>query len=196
MYCILGDMEDPFDSQVLWVIQPGRLPASRARYQIFDGDRELLAEAADTERRGWMPEVTKSMPHSNVHDLVSSSGEHLLTFIMLHSEWTTEFRDPEGELVGTIVMGDTRRQYRVLDASGQVLAKVVGDLGLKNFSVANADGSKLAAVRKTSAGLFKEMLTSNDHYKLDFIGPAPAYPLRTLIVMVPIVIDLIIYEPK
>jgi hypothetical protein len=51
MRCILRHMGDPFDFQVLRVLQPGRLPANRARYQIFNGKKELLASAADTERR-------------------------------------------------------------------------------------------------------------------------------------------------
>lgn len=189
-------MEDPFDFQALWVIQPGHLPASRAKYQIFNADRELLANAADTERRSWLPNAAKSMPYANVLQIVSVAGLPLLTMVMRHSEWTTEFRDPGGALVGSIRMGDSRRQYRVRDESGQTIAKVVGDLGLKNFSVTDADGSKLALVRKTRAGLFKEMLTANDHYKIDFIGPVSARPLRTLTVMVPIVLDLILYEPK
>jgi hypothetical protein len=189
-------MEDPFDFQALWVMQPGRLPAGRAKYQIFSGDRELLANAADTERRNWLPNPAKSMPDATVLEIVTAGGAPLLTMIMLHAEWETQLRDPEGTLVGTIRMGDTRRQYKLLDESGKTLAKVVGDLGLKNFSVSDTSGSKLALVRKTRAGLFKEMLTANDHYRVEFIGPVAAHPLRTLTAMVPIVLDLIVYEPK
>lgn len=192
---ILMFMEDPFDFQALWVMQPGSLPADRARYQIFSGDRELLANAADVERRSRMPSITKSMPYANVLDIVHVAGAPLLSMVMLHSKWTTEFRDPDGALVGTIKMGDTRRQYTLLDESDQTIAKVIGDLGLKNFSVTDTDGTKLALVRKTRAGLFKEMLSANDHYKLEFIGRVAEPPLRTLTVMVPIVIDLILYEP-
>ena len=189
-------MEDPFDFQALWVMQPGHLPAGRAKYQIFNGHRELLANAADTERRNWLPNPAKSMPDANVLEIVTAEGAPLLTMIMLHTEWETQLRDPVGTLVGTIRMGDTRRQYKLLDESGKTLAKVVGDLGLKNFSVSDTSGSKLALVRKTRAGLFKEMLTANDHYKVEFIGPVVAHPLRTLTAMVPIVLDLIVYEPK
>lgn len=190
-------MEDTFDFQTLWVIQPGHLPANRARYQIFTGDRELLANAADVERRSWMPSVVKAMPYANVLEIVHVGGTPLLTMVMLHSEWTTEFRDPEGELVGTIRMGDNRRLYELLDESGQVIANVTGDLGLKNFSVTDPDKTKIALVRKTRAGLLKEMLTANDHYKIEFIGrPVMDQPLRTLTVMMPIVLDLILYEPQ
>jgi hypothetical protein len=195
MYCILMNMEDLFDSQTLWVIQPGHLPASRARYQIFDNHRELLAEAADNQRRSVLSGPGKSMPHANVLEIINVTGEALLTMVMLHSEWTTEFRDPDGALVGTIEMGDTRRQYRILDESGQRMAQVIGDLGLKNFQIVNGERSKIATVRKTRAGILKEMLTANDHYKLEFIGPVAAHPLRLLIVMVPLVVDLIVYEP-
>lgn len=190
-------MEDTFDFQTLWVMQPGHLPADRARYQIFDSDRELLANAADIERRSWLPSFAKSMPYANVLEIIHVGGTPLLTMVMLHSEWTTEFRDPEGALVGTIRMGGTRRLYELLDESGQTIGKVAGDLGLKNFSVTYPDGTKLALVRKTRAGLLKEMLTANDHYKIEFIGrPVTDQPLRTLTVMMPIVLDLILYEPQ
>lgn len=188
-------MEDPFDSQALWVIQPGRLPAGRSRYQIFDNQRELLAEAADTGRRAVLTGSWKSMPHATALEIITVSGEALMTMLVRHSEWTTELRDPDGALVGTIAMGDTRRQYKLIDESGQVIANVVGDLGLKNFSVVDGDSSKIATVRKTRAGLLKEMLTANDHYKIEFIGRVAAHPLRLLIVMVPIVLDVILYEP-
>jgi hypothetical protein len=189
-------MEDPFDFQALWVMQPGQLPTSRAKYQIFSGDRELLANAADTVRRSWLPDVLKSIPNASVLEIVTAAGAPLLTMIMRHTEWATELRDPAGALVGTIAMGDTRRQYKLLDESGKTVAKVVGDLGLKNFSITDTGGSKLALVRKTRAGLFKEMLTSNDHYKVEFIGPVVRHPLRTLTAMVPIVLDLVLYEPR
>lgn len=189
-------MEDPFDFQALWVMQPGHLPASRAKYQIFSGDRELVANAADTVRRSWLPDVLKSIPDASVLEVVTAAGTPLLTLIMRNTEWMTECRDPMGTLIGAIRMGDTRRQYKVVDESGKTVAKVVGDLGLKNFSVTDAGGSKLAHVRKTRAGLFKEMLTSNDHYKIDFIGPVVPQPLRTLTAMVPIVLDLTLYEPR
>lgn len=190
-------MEDPFDFQALWVVQPGQLPASRARYQVLTGKKgELLANAADTERRGWVPEFLKHVPHATVLAVDTPGGTPILTMTMRHTQWTTEFRDPDGKLFGTIRMGDSRRQYDILDEDGQKLAKVVGDLGLKTFSVANASKSKVAVVRKTNAGLFKEMMTQNDHYKVEFIGPVPAPPLRTFITMVPVIIDLIIYEKK
>lgn len=193
--CILVAMEDPFDFQALWVVQPGRLPASRARYQVLTGDKQLLANAADTERRGWVPEFLKSLPNATVLAVDTVDGTPLLMMTMKHTAWTTEFRDPGGEMIGAIKMGDTRRQYNVLDDSGQVIAKITGDLGLKNFSLTDARGSKFATVRKARAGFLKEMLTSNDHYKIEFIGPVAAHPLRMLTVMVPIVLDLVLYEP-
>lgn len=189
-------MEDLFDFPALWVVQPGHLPASRARYQILSGkkDKDLIANAADVERRGWVPEFLKHVPDATVLAVDTPAGEALMTLTMRHTQWTTEFRDPDGKIFGTIRMGDTRRQYDILDEEGQPVAKVVGDLGLKTFSISDTSKSKVAVVRKTSAGLFKELMTQNDHYKVEFIGPVPAPPLRTFITMVPVIIDLILYE--
>lgn len=188
-------MEDPFDHQSLWVLQPGHLPSNRAKYQIFSGKRELLATAADTERRARFEVLPKAMPAMNVLEILTADGEPLMTMIRQHTEWLTELRDPSGEIRGTIRTGDTRRTYTLIDESGQTVAKVTGDLGLKRFTVTDPAGGKLATVNKTRAGIFKEMLTSNDHYKVEFIGPVPQ-PLRTLTAMVPIVLDLTLYEPQ
>ena len=187
-------MEDPFDSQALWVLQPGHLPGNRAKYQIFNGERELLANAADTERRSLVSLPGKSMKDLAVLEIITAAGDPLLTMIRQHTEWNTELRNPEGAVVGHIRTGDTRRTYKLVDETGETVAKVTGDLGLKRFSVTDAGGGKLAQVKKTRAGIFKEMLTSNDHYKVEFIGPVPQ-PVRMLIAMVPIVLDLTLYEP-
>ena len=50
-------------------------------------------------------------------------------------------------------------------------------------------------MRKTWAGLRKELLTSADHYSVSFTGPVSAR-VRTLIVMMPIVLDLARYGPN
>ena len=44
-----------------------------------------------------------------------------------------------------------------------------GDLALKHFSVTDADG-EFARLRKTFAGITKEMLTPSDHYRVEFTG--------------------------
>jgi hypothetical protein len=51
-----------------------------------------------------------------------------------------------------------------------------------------------ARVRKTWAGLTKEMLTPSDRYTVDLAGLV-SHPARTLTVMMPIVLDLTLYEP-
>lgn len=188
-------MEDLFDFQALWVIQPGHLQPDRAKYQIFGPQRQLLASAAETERRNRISMISKLAPDSGVLEIVTAAGDPLLTMIRQRTEWLAEILDPAGAAVGRISIGATRRHYTILDEAGQVIARVAGDLGLKRFTVADVDGGSLANVRKTRAGLFKEMLTSNDHYKVEFVGPM-SLQFRTLIVMVPIVLDLTLYEPS
>jgi hypothetical protein len=188
-------VEDLFDFQALWVIQPGHVQPDRAKYQIFGPERQLLAAAAETERRARLTLFSRTMPDSSLLEIVTAQGEPLLTMVRHHTEWITEILDPTGVVIGRIRTGGTRRHYTLLDETGQTIGKVVGDLGLKKFSVTDASGGSLARVRKTRAGLFKEMLTSNDHYKLEFVGPVPQQ-LRVLIAMVPIILDLTLYEPS
>jgi Scramblase len=106
----------------------------------------------------------------------------------------TELRDPAGELIGRIQTGDTRRTYTLLDQQNQTVGRVTGDLALKHFSITGAKGGQFARVRKTWAGLPKEMLTPSDRYRVEFTGPV-VQPARTLTVMMPIVLDLTAYGP-
>src|SRR5271156_5911107 len=46
--CILSGMEDPFDFQALRIHQPGKLLPDRAKYEIFNADRRLLAVVTET----------------------------------------------------------------------------------------------------------------------------------------------------
>lgn len=155
----------------------------------------MLATAAETERRGRINLFSRPIPESSVLSVTTSGGDPLLTMVRQNTAWLTEIQDPSGGIVGGIRTGGTRRHYTLLDETGQTIGKAVGDLGLKKFAVTDSSGGGLAKVRKTRAGLFKEMLTSNDHYKVEFIGPVPRQ-LRTLIALVPIVLDLTLYEPS
>jgi len=126
--------------------------------------------------------------------VTTAAREPILTLIRQASEWITELRDPDGELIGRIRTSGTRRHYTLLDYEDEIVGKVEGDLALKHFSVRGAGGEEFARLRKTWAGLTKEVLTASDHYKLEFTGPVtPA--TRVLTVMMPIVLDLTLYGP-
>ena len=57
-----------------------------------------------------------------------------------------------------------------------------------------AEGERYAQIRKTWAGLGKELLTSSDHYTVTFTGPVSP-SIRTMVVMVPIVLDMSRHGP-
>ena len=134
------------------------------------------------------------MPGTRAIAVTTAAGEPIGFLINQSSEWITEFRGPGGELIGRIRTGGTRRIYTLLGDQDQAVGKVTGDLALKHFSVTGAGGAVVARVRKTWAGLTKEMLTSSDHYTVEFTGLV-SQPARTLTVMMPIVLDLTLYGP-
>jgi Scramblase len=190
----LFDVFAVFDVPTLRIRQPGKLLADRANYQIFGADRRLLATAAETEGHTHRELLSKSMPDTRVLAIATASGEPVLSLIKQASEWMTELRGTAGELIGRIRTGDTRRIYTLLDEQNQTVGKVTGDLALKHFSAAGTTGGQFARVRKTWAGLTREMLTPSDHYMVEFTGPV-SQPARTLTVMMPIVLDLTLYGP-
>lgn len=185
---------DLFEFQALRVQQPGRLLADRANYEIFTDGRHLVATVAETEGHTWLDLRSKRMPDTRVLAVVTAGGEPVGSLIKQASAWVTELRGPVGELIGRIRTGDTRRTYTLLDDQGQAVGEVTGDLALKHFSVISPAGAQFARVRKTWAGLAKEMLTPSDHYAVEFTGPV-GQPARSLTVMMPIVLDLTMYGP-
>ena len=109
-------------------------------------------------------------------------------------DWLAALTDPDGQPIGKIRIEFSRRHYTLLDSDGQVAGRAVGDLGASKFAVTGADGERFAQIRKTWAGLGKELLTSSDHYTVTFTGPVSP-DLRTMIVMVPIVLDMTRHGP-
>ena len=193
-YCILSGMEDLFDFQALRIQQPGKLLANRAEYEIFNAERQLLAIAVASENHARLGLISKAMPDTTALAVTKPTGELLLSLVMRRNDWITDVHGPANELIGRIRTGGSRRHYTLLDDQDKALGTVVGDLGLKKFSVASDEGGRCGQVRKTWAGFKKEMLTSSDHYKVEFTGPVTRL-VRVLTVMMPIVLDLTLYEP-
>lgn len=186
-------MDGPFDFRELRIRQPGRLIPGKARYEIFDTGRHLLAIASEEAGRSWMQTLTRELPGTRALGVRTAAGEPVLTLVKRNSAWAADLTDPDGKPVGRIRIGGTRRQYTLVDGSGEVVGEAVGDLAVKNFAVTGAEGAPIASVRKTWAGL-KEVLTSADNYTVKFADPVPD-PARVLTVMMTIVLDLARYGP-
>lgn len=187
-------MEDPFAVKELRIRQPAKLLPGRAHYDIFDSSRKLLAVVSETSPRTVLQTMADLVPKTRSLAVRSASGEPMLTMIKSDSDWLAEVSDLDGQLIGQIKIGGTRRHYTLLDAAGEVTGQVVGDLAVKRFTIAGPDGERYARLSKTWAGLGKELLTSSDHYTITFTGPVPPR-VRPLVVLVPIVLDMTRYGP-
>jgi len=186
-------MEDPFAVKELRIRQPARMLPGRARYDIFEG-RNLIAVATENEPRSALQTMASLVPRTRVISVRSAVGEPVLTMVKRDDDWVADVTDPEDQLVGRIQIGETRRHYTLLDEADQVAGQAVGDLAVKQFTITGPDGERFARLRKTWAGLGKELLTSSDHYTVTFIGPVPPQ-VRPVIVMVPIVLDMTRHGP-
>jgi hypothetical protein len=186
-------MEDPFAVKELRIRQPARMLPGRARYDIFEG-RNLIAVAAENEPRSALQTMASLVPRTRVISVRSAVGEPVLTMVKRDDDWVADVTDPDGQLVGRIQIGETRRHYTLLDEADQVAGQAVGDLAVKQFTITGPEGERLARLRKTWAGLGKELLTSSDHYTVTFTGPMPPRT-RLLVVMVPIVLDMTRHGP-
>lgn len=186
-------MEDPFAVKELRIRQPARMLPGRARYDIFDG-RNLIAVAAENEPRSALQTMASLVPRTRVISVRSAVGEPVLTMVKRDDDWVADVTDPDNQLVGRIQIGETRRHYTLLDEADQVAGQAVGDLAVKQFTITGPEGERFARLRKTWAGLGKELLTSSDHYTVTFTGPMPPR-IRMLVVMVPIVLDMTRHGP-
>ena len=186
-------MEDPFAVKELRIRQPARMLPGRARYDIFEG-RNLIAVATENEPRSALQTMASLVPRTRVISVRSAVGEPVLTMVKRDDDWIADVTDPEDQLVGRIQIGETRRHYTLLDEADQVAGQAVGDLAVKQFTITGPDGERFARLRKTWAGLGKELLTSSDHYTVTFTGPMPPR-IRKLVVMVPIVLDMTRHGP-
>jgi hypothetical protein len=187
-------MEDPFAVRELRIRQPARLMPGRARYDIFDTGRKLVAVAAETAPRSVFQTMADLVPRTRVLAVRSATGEPILTMVKRDTDWVTDLTDPDGQLIGRIQIGETRRHYTLLDPAGEIAGQVVGDLPVRRFTITGPEGERYARLRKTWAGLGKELLTSSDHYTVTFTGPM-ASPVRLMVAMVPIVLDMTRYGP-
>ena len=189
-------MEDPFAVRELQIRQPARMLPGRARYDIFDFDpgKKLIAVATETEPRSALHTMAALVPRTRVLTVRSAAGEPMLTLVKRDEDWLTDVKEPDGQLIGRIQTGETRRHYTLFDEADQVAGQAVGDLAVKQFSITGPEGERLARLRKTWAGLGKELLTSSDHYTVTFTGPMSPRT-RMLVVMVPIILDMSRHGP-
>lgn len=190
----LGAMEDPFAARELRIRQPARMMPGRARYDFFDAAKKLIAVAAETEPRSVLQTMADLVPRTRVLGVRSASGEPILTMVKRDADWMADLSDPGGQLIGKIEIGETRRHYTMFNEAGELAGQVVGDLAVKKFSITGPGGERYAQVRKTWAGLGKELLTSSDHYTVTFTGPMSPQT-RMMVVMVPIILDMTRHGP-
>jgi hypothetical protein len=182
-----------FDFPELRIRQPGKLLPGRASYEIFDAERRRLAVAAETEGRSRLQSIAGLISDVWTLAVHTAAGEPVLTLVKPDGEWVADLTDPDGRLIGRIRIEASRRHYILLDDRDQVAGQAVGNLAVNDFSVAGPQGERYARVRKTWAGLRKELFTSSDHYTVTFTGPVSPR-VRTLTVMMPIVLDLAKHE--
>jgi uncharacterized protein YxjI len=186
-------VEDPFALDELRIRQPGKVLPERASYEIFDTRRNLLAVARETERRSLIEALASEVPKHRAFAVTTARHEPLLTMVM-PDEWRAELTEPDGRLIGRIKVGSNRREYTLLDDQDMIVCEAEGDLSVTKFAITGPAGEHYGQLRKTWAGVRKELFTEADNYTLTFTGQVPAR-VRRLIVMLPIVLDLSAHGP-
>ncbi len=187
-------MEDLFNYAELQIRQPVKILPGRASYQIFGDRRQLVAVATEVEGRTVRDKITRLLPDVRELMVTTAAGEPMMTLSYQGTKWVAEVTDSDDRLIGRIRIGGSRRHYTLLDAEDTEIARAVGDLAVRRFTVTGTNRPPFAEVKKTFAGPVKEALTSSDHYTVKFaLQPRPLE--RTLTVLIPIVLDLARYGP-
>ncbi|MCW2912308.1 MAG: Scramblase family protein [Actinomycetia bacterium] len=197
---ILGGVIDVFDSPVLRVQQPRKVLPTKAQYNIFNAESVLVAVATETDARTRRKALQAARPGSPLLGarallLTTADGVPLLTIDKQTGQRVTAVRGPDGGPIGAIRAERTTRHYALLDAEDHPIGQITGDLSLRRFTVADGEGKRVARVSKKWAGLATEVLTTADRYNVEISGPV-SEPLRTLVVVSAIVLDLTLHEFK
>jgi hypothetical protein len=196
---ILESVSDILNSPVLKVEQPRKVLPAQAQYKIFNAEDVLVAVAAETDVRTRHKALPAPRPRAapGPRDLLVSGadGVPLLVVALQDGNRLTLVRRPDGEPVGAIRAERTTRHYALLDPEDHRVGQITGDLSLRRFVVADDQGKRVALVNKKWAGLVAELLTTADRYTVQISDPVPE-PLRTLVTMSAIVLDLTLHEFK
>jgi hypothetical protein len=192
---------DLFDSPILRIEQPGKLLPTRALYRILDAGGKPLAVVTEADEHTRL-QVLKGMrpgsrqPGTRLLTITAPNApdQPVLVLTTQPDGRHSEVRQPDGELVGRISAVRTTRHLQLSDDQDEPLAEVAGDLSLRHFTVTATAGDRLAVLTKTWAGLVKELLTPSDNYRIEFSGTMTP-PVRTLIALSAIVIDVTLYGP-
>lgn len=191
-------VDDLFSSPALRIEQPRKILAKQARYDISDGAGKALAAAEETDVRTRGQVLKAALPVSpppgaQVLVVRTVGGEPRLVLHKHEGNRLTEVTRIDGTPVGRIRAQRTTRHYTLADGENQTLGEVTGDLSLRKFTVTDTKGAILGHITKKWAGLAKELLTTADRYTVDMSDKAQE-PIRSLIVMTAIMLDLTLHE--
>ncbi|GAA2616932.1 phospholipid scramblase-related protein [Actinomadura fulvescens] len=192
-------MSDLFNSPVLKVEQPRRIPSAKSQYTISDGAGIPLATAAERSvplRR----QATRALFGDGDDRRVvqvehARGGAPLLVVERPKSTLGSWVSAPDGTLVGSIRSDRFKWRYVLLDAAERPVGRLEGNKLARKFKVLDGAGAHVAQVDKKWKGAATEVLTTADRYAVEFFHPLPD-PLRVLVVAAPIALDLMLYEGK
>ncbi|RAY11440.1 hypothetical protein DPM19_30970 [Actinomadura craniellae] len=193
-------MSDLFDFPSLRIEQPRKVLANKVAYKILDPAGNLLATAEETTVRGRREQLRAALPgHALFGDrtfhVTSPAEELLLVMEKLDRREGTRIKRPDGDLIGMVRPERTNRHYGLFDAADQRIGEIVGEISLRRFTVKDATGRQAALINKKWAGVATELFTHSDRYTVEFDDRAEE-PLRTIVAITVILLDLILHESK
>lgn len=194
-------MSDLFDFPVLRIEQPRKVMANKVAYLVLDPGGELIATVTETTERSKREQLRAALPgHAMYGDRtlhVASPGDELLLVMeKLDGRGGTLIKRPDGELVGAIRQERTNRHYVLYDAAEQRIGEVVGEISLRRFTAKDPAGRQVARIDKKWAGVVAELFTHADRYSLEYSEEGVGEPLRTLIALLVVLLDLTLHETK
>ncbi|MBA9004463.1 phospholipid scramblase-related protein [Thermomonospora cellulosilytica] len=192
-------MSDLFSSPLLWVEQPTRVPVARSRYKVLNGAGAVVAKASEqgvSLKRAAARAVFGDADRRLV-EVRGPNGEALLV-IEAYSERNAFVSWPNGARIGSFEAAK-RKRYRsraILDHAGNQVGLIDDNNGLgRRYDVLDAHGTVAAYIDKKWTGVLKEMATTADRYRVEIHRPLPD-PLRVLVPVAAIVLDMLFFESK
>jgi uncharacterized protein YxjI len=193
-------MNDLFSSPVLRVEQPRRAPSAKSQYKVFDGQGTLVARASEravsVARQATRAVFGDGDGRRTVH-VENAQGQPLLILDKAGGQPSrgTWVSDPAGTLIGSIRPADMVFRLDLWDMAERHVGRLDGNRLVRKFRVLDAQGAHVGQLDKKFKGVATELLTTADRYSLNVYHPLPD-PLRILVAVAPLAIDLMHYEGK
>ncbi len=175
---------------------------TRNKYQVLDQNKQPLVFAAEQQKGLFGFLFRQFLGHWRKFDIHFMTPDRRVLFVAHHPFrfffQRVEVRDSQGRFMGAIQMRFAifTKRFDVHNERGQTIMEVASPL-LKFWTFSfRRQNREVALVQKKWSGLFSEVFTDKDMFKIEYKDQSLSAPDRLLVLAASIFVDLLYFERK